>query len=107
MENVLIVDDDGDLRAIVRDVLKEDGFRVSEAQDGLEAIKSFRKEAPDCVLLDLNMPYMNGIETMKELKKMNGNVPVIMLTAFGDVPTAVEAIKAGAYDFTIKPPEFD
>lgn len=107
MEKVLIVDDDGDLRAIVRDVLKEEGFFTLEAKDGINAIKVFKTDTPDVVLLDLKMPYMDGIETMQKLRKIDPSVPVIILTAHGDIPTAVEAIKLGAYDFTSKPPEFD
>ncbi|MDA8078714.1 MAG: sigma-54 dependent transcriptional regulator [Nitrospiraceae bacterium] len=107
MGKVLIVDDEGDLRSIVRDVLKDEGFQCSEAADGMKAMRAFRSDMPDAVLLDLNMPYLNGIDTMKELHKIDRTVPVIVLTAYGDIPTAVEAIKAGAYDFMAKPPEFD
>ncbi len=59
------------------------------------------------VLLDLQMPGMDGIETMQELKKMDPDVPVIIFTAHGDIPTAVDAIQFGAYDFIVKPPDFD
>ena len=107
MGKILIVDDDEDLRNIVKDILTEEGFSISEAPDGLIAIKIFKNDIPDAVLLDLKMPHMNGIETMKELRKIDRCVPIIILTAHGDIPTAVEAIKCGAYDFTLKPPEFD
>lgn len=104
---ILIVDDEGDLRGVVRDALEDEGFHCTESSDGLKAIKSFRSDIPDAVLIDLNMPYLNGIETMKEMHKIDRGVPMIMLTAFGDIPTAVAAIKAGAYDFMTKPPDFD
>jgi DNA-binding NtrC family response regulator len=107
MGKILIVDDDDDLRNIVKDILIEEGFLTSEAPDGLIAIEIFKKDIPDAVLLDLKMPHMNGIETMKELLKIDRCVPIIILTAHGDIPTAVHAIKYGAYDFTLKPPEFD
>src|ERR1700690_1190143 len=107
MDRVLIVDDDRDLRRIVRDVLQDEGFSVAEAEDGFAALKEFSRQRPDAVLMDLNMPRINGIETMKEIRKIDTSVPVIMVTAFGDVPTAVEALKNGAYDFTLKPPEFE
>ncbi|MEW6108394.1 MAG: sigma-54 dependent transcriptional regulator [Nitrospirota bacterium] len=107
MKKIMIVDDDRDLRSIVRDVLSEEGFSITEAKDGMNAVRMFREQSPDAVLLDMKMPYMNGIETLQELKKMDSSVPVIILTAHGDIPTAVEAIKCGAYDFAIKPPEFD
>ncbi len=107
LDKILIVDDDGDLRAIVRDVLKEEGFSVIEAKEGLSAIKLFKSNLPDAVLLDMKMPHMDGLSTMRELKKLDGTVPIIILTAHGDIPTAVEAIKCGAYDFTVKPPDFN
>jgi DNA-binding NtrC family response regulator len=107
MERILVVDDDEDLRTIVREVLRDAGFSVAEAEGGLSALKLFRGGIPDAVLIDLKMPYMDGIETMKEFRKIDPNVPVIILTGHGDIPTAVEAIKSGAYDFISKPPEFD
>lgn len=107
MSRILIVDDDEDLRNIVKEILTDEGFSTSEAPDGISAIKIFKDNIPDAVLLDLKMPNMDGIETMKELRKINSRVPIIILTAHGDIPSAVEAIKCGAYDFTLKPPEFD
>jgi DNA-binding NtrC family response regulator len=107
MDRILVVDDEDDLRAIIGDVLRHEGFAVTEASDGLDAIKKFRQEPPDAVLLDLQMPRMTGLEALKELRKTAPDIPVIILTAHGDVPTAVEAIKSGAYDFTLKPPDFD
>ncbi len=106
-DTILIIDDDHSLRSIVKDVLHDEGFSVAEAPDGRKAIRQFRDSRPDAVLLDLNMPGMNGIDTMHELRKIDSTVPVIILTAFGDVPTAVGMIREGAYDFTVKPPEFD
>ncbi len=107
MIKVLIVDDDSNLKAVLRDVLQDEGFSTIEAANGFDAKKAFRKDIPDVVLLDLKMPYMDGIETMQELRKISQGVPVIILTAHGDIPTAVDAIKLGAYDFVEKPPEFD
>src|SRR5512139_226612 len=107
MDRILVVDDDKDLRGIVREVLKEEGFAISEAEDGIGAVKLFKKSPPDAVLLDLNMPYMNGVDAMHELRKIGPDVPIIILTAYGDIPTAVDAMRQGVYDFMIKPPEFD
>ncbi len=107
MERILVVDDDSDLRAVIRDVLEEEGFETAEAEDGVSGIKLFKKEQPDAVLLDLNMPQMDGIDTMREIRRIGPDVPVIILTGYGDIPTAVDALKNGVYDFLIKPPEFD
>ena len=107
MGKVLIVDDDNDLRAVVGDMLKDEGFEVSEAKDGVTALGHIKKNMPDAVLLDLKMPGLDGIEVMQEIRKIDPRIPVIIMTAHGDIPTAVEAIQKGAYDFTIKPPDFD
>ena len=107
MGKVLIVDDDNDLRAVVSDMLKDEGFEVSEAKDGVTALGAIKKNMPDAVLLDLKMPGLDGIEVMQEIRKIDPRIPVIIMTAHGDIPTAVEAIQKGAYDFTIKPPDFD
>jgi signal transduction histidine kinase len=71
----------------------------------MSAVKLFRDTVFDAVLLDLKMPGMDGIETLKELRKLDSDIPIIMVTAFGDIVTAVEAIKQGAYDFVEKPPQ--
>jgi two-component system NtrC family response regulator len=105
--SVLIIDDEDDLRFILKDVLSGEGFSVSEAANGLTGMESFRHAPPHAVLLDLNMPQMNGIDTLAALKQINPKVPVIILTAHGDIPTAVEVMRLGAYDFITKPPDFD
>jgi DNA-binding NtrC family response regulator len=104
---ILIIDDDDDVRSILRDVLSGEGLVISEASDGVSGVLAFSYETPHAVLLDVNMPRMNGIDTLTAIKQMNPRVPVIMMTAYGDIPTAVEAMRIGAYDFTTKPPEFD
>jgi len=107
VKRILIVDDEDDFRNIVKDILTDEGFKTAEASDGLDAIRIFGNNSFDAVLLDLRMPGMDGIQTLRELKKIDSRIPVIMLTAFGDIPTAVQAVKQGAYDFITKPPEFD
>jgi DNA-binding NtrC family response regulator len=107
MGKVLIVDDDNDLRAVVGDVLKDEGFETIEAQDGKAALGLLKKGGPDAVLLDMRMPGMSGIEVLQKIRKSDPHLPVIMMTAHGDVPTAVDAIRDGAYDFILKPPDFD
>lgn len=107
MKRILIADDEGDFRDIIKDILIEEEFSLAEASSGLNALEIFKNNHFDVVLLDLRMPDLDGIETMKELKKIDSQIPIIILTAFGDIPTAVEAVKLGAYDFITKPPEFD
>lgn len=103
--NILVVDDDEMVRYVLTEKLNESGFSAIAAGDGYDAVEIFQKTPFDAVLLDLKMPGMDGIETLKELLRHNPNVPVIMVTAFGDIATAVESIKLGAYDFVEKPPQ--
>ncbi len=105
MATVLIVDDEEIVRFALTEKLKEHGFSVMEACTGRDAVDICIKEDIDAVLLDLKMPGMGGIETLQELKVHNNDVPVIIVTAYGDIPTAVQAIKLGAYDFVEKPPQ--
>jgi len=105
MATILIVDDEEIVRFALSEKLKEHGFSVIEACSGRDAVDIGMKEDVDAVLLDLKMPDMDGIETLQELKAHNNDVPVIIVTAYGDIPTAVQAIKLGAYDFVEKPPQ--
>jgi len=107
MNKILIVDDEEPVRAGLRDILKAHGFAPIEAASGKEALNIFSRTKPDAVLLDLRMPGMDGMETLREFVKLDPEVPVIMITAYGEVDSAVEAMKLGAYDFFAKPPEID
>lgn len=107
MNKILIVDDDKVIRLSLSEVLKNNNFLPVDVSSGVQALEAFEKERPDVVLLDLKMPDMDGIEVMQEMKKIDADVPVILVTAHGDIETAVEAIKLGAYDFIVKPPKFD
>ena len=104
---ILIVDDDRKMRVLMRAVLESRGWTSIEASDGVQAIGMCGKERPSVVLLDMRMPKMNGIETLRELKRLDSDLPVIIITAHADVQDAVNAIKLGAYDFIVKPPDFD
>ena len=91
----------------MRAVLESRGLTSIEASDGVQAIDICRKERPSVVLLDMRMPKMNGIETLRELKRLDSDLPVIIITAHADVQDAVNAIKLGAYEFIVKPPDFE
>ncbi|HEB76683.1 MAG TPA: sigma-54-dependent Fis family transcriptional regulator, partial [Nitrospirae bacterium] len=95
------------VRLVLTEILESNGFSVIGASNGREALEVFRRDRPASVLLDLKMPDMDGRETLQELKKIDPDVPVIVVTAYGDIPTAVEAIKYGAYDFIVKPPKIE
>jgi DNA-binding NtrC family response regulator len=100
---VLIVDDDPASRRLLEVRLRPLECDVATAGNGEQALMAIRKEVPDLVLLDLQMPKMGGIEVLRALREDKINVPVIVITAHGSIETAVEAIKEGAYDFITKP----
>lgn len=104
---VLIVDDEKLIRFGFGEMLAIKGFNYIEAASGEEALALLRTHRLDAVLLDLMMPGMSGMETLRALREIDPDIPVIIVTAFGDVTTAVEATKQGAYDFIMKPPSFD
>ncbi len=104
-EKILIVDDDPEIRTLLSERLKFHQYRVSTSEDGEEGLKKFKSEGADLVLLDLMMPKLGGIETLNRMKEEDSELIVIMLTAFGTIEKAVEAMKNGAYDFIPKPCE--
>ncbi|OPY77466.1 MAG: Transcriptional regulatory protein ZraR [Syntrophorhabdus sp. PtaU1.Bin058] len=107
MSKILIVDDDEPVRTALFAILEENRYLPVEASSGKQALTICKKEEPAAILLDLKMPDMDGIQTMKELRKAGINTPIIMITGYADISTAVEAIKLGAYDFLTKPPQID
>jgi len=100
---VLIVDDDPNLRLLAGAALKHDDFEIHEAGDGEEGLDQFQKTAPDIIILDLNMPKMDGIEMLKRLRAAGAQVPVLMLTAQGDAAHTQVAFDTGATDYLAKP----
>ena len=104
MAKVLVVDDAKFLRVMLRSILESDAYEVvGEAENGKEAIELYQKHKPDIVTMDLTMPVMNGIEAIKELKKIDEHVNVVVCSAVGQKHVVVEAIEAGAKDFIVKP----
>ncbi len=102
-EKVLIIDDEEKIRSIISHLLADEGYAVKTAQDGITGYRTAVGFSPRIILMDQNMPGMNGIETMQKIKEKMPNVTVIIITAFGEVSLAVEAIKKGAYDYIEKP----
>ena len=102
-EVILIVDDDAGDRAMLRGILSSAGHRVVEAADGEAALRQVSAGAFDVVLLDLKMPGMGGMEALRHIRQINPALPVLIMTAYATVETAVEAMKAGAYDYLSKP----
>ena len=106
MKKILIIDDEEGVRESLKFSLK-DKYRTFLASTGKEGIQCIKKENPDLVILDILLPDKNGLEILKEIKKVNNEIPVIMLTAVSQVKTAVEAMKLGAIDYITKPYDVD
>ncbi len=100
---ILIIDDEKAIRWSLGEAFKNEGYDIEEAENGKKGIKLFQKDPADLVLLDLKLPDTDGISVLKKLKAEEESVQVIMMTAYGEVETAVEALKGGAYDFLLKP----
>ena len=101
-KHILIVDDEPRMRRFVRMNLELEGLRVSEASDGLEAIRKVREEMPDLVVLDVEMPHLDGFETLAEIRRTSP-VPVIMLTVRGEEEERIKGLDLGADDYVTKP----
>ena len=100
---VLVVDDELEMRTLLQDVLQDEGLRVTVAANGSEALKQLGEEHYAVVLTDLRMQEMQGIDLLREIKRTYQDINVIVMTAFGSVDTAIEAMKEGAYDYLTKP----
>ncbi len=102
-KTILLADDDDNLRRVLEFQLHEAGFTVLSAADGSEAFDMFTTNEVDSVITDLRMPKLSGLELLEKIKALNAETPVIVVTAFGEVETAVAAVKAGAFDYITKP----
>jgi len=102
-KTILLADDDDSLRRVVEFQLQEAGYEVLTAADGTEALELFCSNEIDCVITDLKMPKLSGLELLDKIKERSSENPVIVITAFGEVETAVAAVKAGAFDYINKP----
>ena len=107
MSKIMIVDDDENIRELVRVLLKDGGFDTCEAADGRLALRIMTGENPDLAIIDLMMPNMDGYELCRNLRKYYENLPVLMLTAKGELPAKVKGFEAGADDYLTKPFEGD
>jgi len=107
MAKILIVDDDKSIRRTLKDILEFEKYEVEEAEDGLTCIVKVKQEKYDVIILDIKMPKMDGMDAIDRLQDLCPDVPVIMISGHGDIDTAVEAVKKGAFDFLSKPPDLN
>lgn len=107
MANILVIDDEKSIRNVLKDILGNEGYKVDEAADGEEGLKKFSENNYDVVLCDIKMPKLDGIEFLAKANEINGEVPVIMISGHGNIETAVDAVKKGAFDYIAKPPDLN
>jgi two-component system chemotaxis response regulator CheY len=100
---ILVVDDAAFMRMRCSKLLTENGYEVVEAENGLDAIAKYKESKPDAVLLDITMPEMDGLTALKEIRKVDPEAKVAMVTAMGQQSMIMDAIKSGAKDFVVKP----
>ena len=107
MPEILLIEDEKAIRKTLSEILSYEGYKIDEAGDGEEGLKKFKDKAYDIVLCDIKMPKMDGIEFLQKAGESNADVPVIMISGHGNIETAVEAVKKGAFDFISKPPDLN
>lgn len=103
----LVVDDDEPLRNRLARALSDRGYAVTTAGNAAEAMAVFDADPPDLVILDLRMPDRSGLEVLRDMREVDPELPVVILSAYGSIPTAVDAVRLGAVDFVLKPADLD
>ena len=109
MSKILIVEDEASIRRVLVKILSEEdkSHQISEAEDGLAALDKIKKENFDLILCDIKMPKVDGIEVLEFSKKIRPEIPIVMISGHGDLDTAVDSMKKGAYDYISKPPDLN
>jgi two-component system, NtrC family, nitrogen regulation response regulator NtrX len=107
MASILIIDDERAIRKTLGEILSYEGYKIDEASDGEEGLKRFGEKVYDVVICDIKMPKVDGIEFLDKARAMNPDVPIIMVSGHGNIDTAVEAVKKGAFDYVSKPPDLN
>ncbi len=107
MAKILIVDDDKSIRKTLRDILEFEKYEIDEAADGVECIVKIKQTVYDVIILDVKMPRMDGMEAIEKIQHISPDTPVVMISGHGNIDTAVEAVKKGAFDFIQKPPDLN
>lgn len=107
MAKILIVDDDKSIRKTLRDILEFEKYEIDESPDGVDCIVKIKQNKYDVIILDVKMPRMDGMEAIDKILNISPDTPVIMISGHGNIDTAVEAVKKGAFDFIQKPPDLN
>ena len=106
-QTILIIDDEKAIRKTLSEILSFEGFVIDEAADGAEGVKKIKDNNYDCILCDIKMPKMDGMEVLEQSKELKPDIPFIVISGHGNIETAVEAVKKGAFDFISKPPDLN
>lgn len=106
-QTILVIDDEKAIRNTLKDILSFEGFEVEEAADGLEGLEMIKAKDYDCILCDVKMPKMDGLEVLDKVKELKPDVPFVVISGHGNISTAVDAVKKGAFDFISKPPDLN
>ncbi len=107
MAKVLIVDDERSIRRTLRDILEFEKYKVDEAVDGLDALAKLKKDKYDVIIMDIKMPKMDGLDALDRIAVIAPDTPTVMISGHGNIETAVEAVKKGAFDYIAKPPDLN
>ena len=109
MSKILVIEDEATIRRVLIKILTEenDAYQVDEAEDGLVGIEKIKKEDYDLVLCDIKMPKMDGVEVLEAVKKLKPEIPMVMISGHGDLDTAVNTMRLGAFDYISKPPDLN
>jgi len=106
-QKILVVDDERAIRRSLNEILTLEGFKVEEAVDGTDALEKIKNNNYDCILCDIKMPQVDGIEVLEKTQELKPDIPVIVISGHGSIDTAVEAVKKGAFDYISKPPDLN
>ena len=109
MPKILVIEEEANSRRVLIKILTEekDTYQLEEAEDGLVGIEKIKKEDYDLVLCDIKMPKMDGIEVLEAMKKIKPEIPIVMISGHGDLDTAVNTMRLGAFDYISKPPDLN
>ena len=109
MSKILIIEDEAAIRRVLVKILSEenDSYQVDEAEDGVAGLDKIKNNDYDLVLCDIKMPKMDGVEVLEEVKKIKPEIPMVMISGHGDMETAIQTMRLGAFDYISKPPDLN
>ncbi|MDG1172117.1 MAG: response regulator, partial [Polaribacter sp.] len=109
MSKILIIEDEAAIRRVLNKIISEENesYHVEEAADGLAGLEMIKNNDYDLVLCDIKMPKMDGVEVLEKTKKMKPEVPIVMISGHGDIDTAIQTMRLGAFDYISKPPDLN